>query len=57
MAGADKPREPSGEEDIDYKKLEEMTAKADGKGHSSVEPEIKPEPEVKSESILGSSEG
>lgn len=40
LAGADKPREPSGEEDITYKKLEEMTAKADGKGHSGLEPEV-----------------
>jgi hypothetical protein len=39
LAGADKPREPSGEEDVDYGKLEEMTAKADGKGHAGVEPE------------------
>ena len=39
LAGADKPREPSGEEDVDYGKLEEMTAKADGKEHASVEPE------------------
>jgi hypothetical protein len=40
LAGADRPREPSGEEDITYKKLEEMTAKADGKGHSGLEPEV-----------------
>jgi hypothetical protein len=40
LAGADRPREPSGEEDVDYKKLEEMTAKADGKGHSGIEPEV-----------------
>jgi hypothetical protein len=40
MAGADRPREPSGEEDVDYKRLEEMTAKADGKGHSGIEPEV-----------------
>ena len=40
LAGADKPREPSGEDDVDYKKLEEMTAKADGKGHSAVEPQV-----------------
>jgi hypothetical protein len=39
LAGADKPREPSGEEDVDYGKLEEMTAKADGKEHADVEPE------------------
>ena len=40
LAGADRPREPSGEEDVTYKKLEEMTAKADGKGHSGLEPEV-----------------
>jgi hypothetical protein len=40
LTGADRPREPSGEEDITYKKLEEMTAKADGKGHSGLEPEV-----------------
>jgi hypothetical protein len=40
LAGADKPREPSGEEDVDYGKLEEVTAKADGKGHAEVEPEV-----------------
>ena len=36
-AGADEPKEPMNEEDVDYKKLEEMTAQADGKGHASVE--------------------
>jgi hypothetical protein len=28
---------------VDYKKLEEMTAKADGKGHSGAEPEVESE--------------
>ena len=35
--GADKPKEPMPQEDIDYKKLEEMTAQADGKGHAPEE--------------------
>ena len=36
-AGADRPHEPMNEEDVDYKKLEEMTAQADGKGHAPEE--------------------
>ena len=36
-AGADRPHEPMNEEDVNYKKLEEMTAQADGKGHAPEE--------------------
>ena len=50
LAGVDTAREPSGEEDVDHKMLDEMTAKADAKGHSGVEPE----PEAKSEFMPGS---
>ena len=46
----DKSREPSGEEDVDHKKLEEMTANAGGQGPSVVEPEY----EAKTEAMPGS---
>ena len=32
---ASNAKEPMNEKDVDYKKLEEMTAMADGKGHST----------------------
>jgi len=36
-AGADTPKEPMNEKDVDYKYLEEMTAQADGKDHAPEE--------------------
>jgi Altered inheritance of mitochondria protein 21 len=35
--GAKEPKEPMAEDDVSYKRLEEMTAQADGKGHAEEE--------------------
>lgn len=35
--GAKEPKEPMDESDVSYKRLEEMTAQADGKGHAREE--------------------
>ena len=35
--GAKEPKEPMAEDDVSYKRLEEMTAQADGKGHAKEE--------------------